>query len=210
METAMMIEELTKAFNKANEKWFEGKLPTPMIIVSRKSSKWELGFITASKIWKEKKDNEEECDTRYEINISAEGLGRPIEEIMTTLVHEMVHEYNLVNGIKDSSGKIHNKRFKAEAERVGLIVEKGKQVGYGYTSPSPQFIEEIKTWGINEGVFNYVRSETLKVVKPKKGVYKYTLPSNPKKHFKAKFEVEVIDIETGETFDRDYEPGDDE
>lgn len=210
METAKMIEELSKAFDKANAKWFEGKLPTPMIIVSRKSSKWELGFITASKIWTEKKDGSEEPDTRYEINISAEGVGRPIEDIITTLVHEMVHEYNLVRGVRDCSGSIHNKKFKTEAERVGLIVEKSQRVGYGHTSPSPQFIEEIKTWGIDEGVFNYVRGETLKSHTPKRGTYKYTLSSNPKKHFKAKFEVEVIDIETGETFEREYEPGDDE
>lgn len=215
METARMIDELAKAFNKANKKWYEGKLPTPMIIVSRKTSKWELGFITTSKIWKEKINEEseeatKEIETRYEINISAEGLGRPLVEILTTLVHEVVHEYNLVNDIKDCSGKIHNKHFKREAERVGLIVEKGTGVGYGHTSPSEDFKKEVETWGIDESVFSFVRMEVFKPTALKKGGYKYTLPSDPKKKFKCKFEVQVIEPDTGECYDREYEPGDDE
>lgn len=216
METAKMIEELSKVFNKANEKWFEGSLPIPMIIVSRKSSKWEMGFITTSKIWKPICEGaEKDYETRYEINISAEGLSRPIENIIGTLVHEMVHEYNLINGIKDCSGKIHNKKFKAEAERVGLRVERTPQVGYGATTPSDEFIQEIKKWNIDKTVFNYVRGEVIGSDQSskgarKKGAYKYTLPSDPKKHFKLKFEVLVTDPETGELFNKEYEPGDEE
>lgn len=215
METARMIEELTKAFHKANETWWEGKLPTPMIIVSRKASKWELGFITTSKVWIENKEVPEVEEgkevppelipqTRYEINISAEGLARPIEEILCTLVHECVHLYHLVNDIKDCSQKIHNKVFKREAERVGLLVERGQGVGYGYTNPSPKFIEIVKTWDIDASAFSFVRTDIVKPKNPKKGSWKYILPSDPKKKFTCKYEVEVTDIETGEIYDKEY------
>lgn len=221
METARMIEELTKAFHKANETWWEGKLPTPMIIVSRKASKWELGFITTSKVWVENKEVPEVEEgkevppelipqTRYEINISAEGLARPIEEILCTLVHECVHLYHLVNDIKDCSQKIHNKVFKREAERVGLLVERGQGVGYGYINPSPEFIEIVKTWDIDASVFSFVRTETVKPKAPKKGKYKYTHPSDEKIHFTCKYKVEVSDPETAELYNREWEAGDDE
>lgn len=216
-----MIIELNKAFNLANETWWEGKLPTPMIIVSRKSSKWELGFITTSKVWVENKEVPEVEEgqevppelipqTRYEINISAEGLARPIEEILCTLVHECVHLYHLSNDIKDCSQKIHNKVFKREAERVGLIVERSQGVGFGATSPSPEFIEIVKTWGIDASVFSFVRTEVLKPKAPKKGKYKYTHPTDGKMHFTCKYKVQVSDLETGECYDREWEPGDDE
>ena len=215
METAKMIEELTKAFHIANKQWWEGKLPTPMIVVSRKSSKWELGFITKSKVWIEKKDVPETKEgepipvellpeTRYEINISAEGLNRPVEEVLCTLAHEMVHLYDLVNDIKDCSQKIHNKNFKREAERIGLIVERGQGVGYGYTSPGPEFIKVIKDWDIDGSVFSYVRIGDEKPVSTKKQkMYTYTHPSDEKKHFKCKYDIQVVDKETGEVYEQE-------
>ena len=214
LETAAMIVELNKAFDKANEKWWEGKLPMPMIIVSRKQSKWELGFITVRKVWVEQKEipedvelSEEELpEKRYEINISAEGLSRSMEEILCTLVHEMVHEYHLENGIKDTSQKIHNKNFKKEAERVGLHVERGQGVGFGCTSPTDEFIAEVKTWGIDEEPFKFVRiasAEEKKKAK-KKPQWKYTDPNDSKRKFKCNFEIEVVDKETGEAWDEEY------
>lgn len=219
LETAAMIVELNKAFDIANKTWWDGKLPTPMIIVSRKTSKWELGFITVAKVWVEKKNlpegeeipEEEQPEKRYEINISAEGLNRPIEAILCTLVHECVHLYHLENGIKDTSQKIHNKNFKREAERVGLVVERGQGVGFGCTSPSPKFIELVKTWGINEEPFKFVRTEQLKEkTTQKKPKWKYTDPNDPKRKFKTNFPVTVVDKETGEEFLEEFEEGDED
>lgn len=219
LETAAMIVELNKAFDIANKAWWDGKLPTPMIIVSRKTSKWELGFITVSKVWVEKKEvpegeevpEEELPQKRYEINISAEGLNRPIEEILCTLVHEMVHLYHLENNIKDTSQKIHNKNFKKEAERVGLHVERGQGVGFGCTSPTEEFIDAVKTWGINEEPFSFVRTEQLKEkTTKKKPKWKYTDPNDPKRKFKTNFPVSVVDKETGEEFIEEFEEGEED
>lgn len=214
-EISKMIEELYKAFDKANEVFWENSLPKPMIIISRKSSKWELGFITVHRLWVENKElpevkegeeipEEAKPETRYEINISAEGLNRPIEEILCTLVHEMVHEFHLEAGIKDTSQKIHNKKFKAEAERCGLIVEKGQGVGWGSTSPGSDFLEVVKSWGIDDSVFSFVRIGDLKEkTKKKQTKFKYTNPNDPKMKFTCKFDVEVIDKDTGETFEQE-------
>lgn len=68
-----------------------------------------------------------------EIVLCAEVLARPVADIMETLLHEMVHHYNALGGVKDCSDRQwHNKRFKEVAELVGLVVE--KQPGRGYAA----------------------------------------------------------------------------
>ena len=42
-------------------------------------------------------------DGFYEINICAEHLARPFEQVAETLLHEMVHLYNLQIGVQDTS-----------------------------------------------------------------------------------------------------------
>jgi hypothetical protein len=93
----------------------------------------------------------------------------------------MVHYYNKVNDIKDCSGNIHNKKFKSAAERVGLVVEKGKGVGYGYTSMSEAlkaYVDEVVN--PSEEAFEYFRSVPVKQSEGcggrKKTMFKYTCP----------------------------------
>lgn len=54
----------------------------------------------------------------------AEYMRRSFEEICGTLLHEMAHLYNLINGIKDCNKLYHNKKFKEAAEAHGLTVTK--------------------------------------------------------------------------------------
>ena len=102
-------------------------------------------------------------------------------DVAETLLHEMCHYYNKVNDIKDCSGNIHNKKFKSSAERVGLVVEKGKGVGYGYTSMSEAleaYMNEVVK--PNEEAFEYFRSVPMKLSggggTRKKTMFKYTCP----------------------------------
>lgn len=65
-------------------------------------------------------------DSYREINIGAEYLSRPIENVLATLTHEMVHLYCMVNGIKSPSngGRHYNKQFnKAGAEKRDVKIE---------------------------------------------------------------------------------------
>ena len=217
METAKMIEELTKAFHKANEELWDNSLPTPMIIVSRKAKKHELGFITVSKVWHKtdlalEEGEDVEAEARYEINISAECLQRPAEEIIGILIHEMVHLYNLVNEIKDTSmGQVHNKAFKREAERVGLEVSKGKGVGFGITMPGADLCDKIASWEIDGSVFSYVRMEEPEKEAPaKKSKYKYTNPEDAKMKFTCKYDLMVSSKDSGVCWESEFIPGDDD
>lgn len=75
-------------------------------------------------------------DGFYEINICAEHLARPFEQVAETLLHEMVHLYNLQIGVQDTSrgGTYHNKKYKEAAEKHGLTVEKDAKYGWTKTS----------------------------------------------------------------------------
>jgi hypothetical protein len=67
-----------------------------------------------------------------EINICAENINRNAVE---TLVHEMVHYSNAIDGVNDcSSTQYHNRLFKATAERFGLNVEKLEKYGFASTT----------------------------------------------------------------------------
>lgn len=125
----MVIGELHKAFDALNAYYFEGKLPEPAIVVQSKGNRKNiLGWCSTQEIWL----NDSTKDRRYEINLVAEYLHRAKEEVIETLLHEMVHLYNILNGIDDTSrnGRYHNKEFKATAEKCGLICNKNKQIGY--------------------------------------------------------------------------------
>ena len=80
---------------------------------------------------------------RKELNIGAGTLNRPIEEIVATMLHEMVHIYCMQNGIQDTSRgyKYHNKRFKEESEKRDLIIEHHESYGWTITKPTDKLIE---------------------------------------------------------------------
>lgn len=122
------VEELNKAFNKLNKDYYDGKLPEVVITIqSGKNGKY-YGWFWKNR-WKNANQNAN-VETYHEINIGAEHLSRPIDNIISTLQHEMVHLYCEENEIKDTSNKnvYHNKRFKQEAEKRGLIIEQAKTI----------------------------------------------------------------------------------
>ena len=133
---------LETAFDVFNKVYFENSLPKAVITIQ--SSPKSFGYITVHKVWKDSEDS------YHEINIGAEYLSRPIENVLATLMHEMVHLYCLVNGIRDTSngGRYHNKRFKAEAEKRDLKIEYAQYIGYSVTSPTDRFIEVTKKNGL--------------------------------------------------------------
>lgn len=128
-----VIEKLENLFSKFNEKFYNGELQTPVITVSPDTTKGAYGWCTAWKAWsvgeqkkvtdlatltKEALEAMKKDDGFYEINICAEHLARPFEQVAETLLHEMVHLYNLQIGVQDTSrgGTYHNKKYKEAAE----------------------------------------------------------------------------------------------
>ena len=139
-----MQEVLEYGFEVLNKVYFNNELPP--IVISIMSSPKTNGHFTCGRVWRA------EENLMHEINISAEHLDRPIENIMATLQHEMVHYYCEVNDIADTSqfGRYHNKKFKSEAEARGLIITRADGIGWSVTTPSENFIKVLKEHNIEK------------------------------------------------------------
>ena len=128
---------LEKAFKLLNEDWFEGKLETPIITVIPTPRAY--AHYTTANVWKTTSGG------KREINIASGTLDRPIEEIVASLQHEMVHMWNdTVMNVQDCSrgGQYHNRHFAKEAVKRGLTVERHEQYGYALTS----YDETLLAW----------------------------------------------------------------
>lgn len=124
-------------YNHLNEDFFKGELPTPIITVQ--SSPRSYGHCTVRKVWKR-----EEEDYTYELNISAEYTDREVEEILDTMLHEMIHIYHLENGIQDVSrgGLYHNNKFKAMCDKIGLKAFHTDKYGWNTTGEGNEMLIE--------------------------------------------------------------------
>lgn len=127
---------LNKVFNLINREYFDSNLEMPTITIQ--STVGAYGHVTTSKVWQT-----ETGKASYELNVGADYLSRPIEDVVATLIHEACHLYAMQNGIKDTSnrGVYHNSRFKAIAEARGLIIQKHDKYGWTLTSPSEKTVD---------------------------------------------------------------------
>lgn len=140
---------LEDAYRVLNREYFHGELP--MVMITIQSSLKAYGHCTTKKIWASGNER------YYELNLSAEYLSRPIENVLATLAHEMVHIYCMEADIKDTSnnGRYHNKRFKTEAEVRGLKISYAPTIGWSVTEPTEEFIRNLKAWGLYDACENY-------------------------------------------------------
>lgn len=166
-----VIEKLEHLFSSFNTKFYNSELDKPVITVSPDEGRNAYGWCTSWKAWKKTEDKDSGF---YEINICSEYLTRNFSELCGTLLHEMVHLYNLQNGIQDTSrgGTYHNKKFKEIAEQHGLIIEQHQKYGWTITKlneEATQFINKMNDTG-----FALYRDSASKI--------------KAKKIFKAEFE----------------------
>ena len=198
-------------FSKLNDRFFNGCLVPPIIVISPEGKANANGWCTSWKAWKttdgqnqftnrvltDHSDTVGISSTRgtsnvqqaseqglndegyYEINLSAEYLNNHIDVIVATLLHEMVHLYNLQEGIKDNSrsGYYHNKNFKDSAEAHGLTVEKDEKSGYSKTSLSDEAVEFVSS--LTEIQFDLFRTGDKREIakSPKTTVHRYVCPT---------------------------------
>lgn len=137
---------LEKLFRAINRDFFPGEeIQEPIITIQ--STPRAYGHVSVAKTWKRKGEDE-----RHELNVGAEWLERPIESLIGTLIHEMVHLYNMEHGVQDTSrgGTYHNKKFKAEAEKRGLIISHDDTIGWSITEPGDRVIEWVIANGWTE------------------------------------------------------------
>lgn len=126
------VNYLSRLYDFCNDKLFGGELTKPVITVQRDERNKTNGWWSVKKVWKENADDEGE----HELNMTAQQLNRPINEIAATMIHEMCHQYASVHNMQDTSrsGNYHNKLFKKIAESHGLTVECEKTIGWSATS----------------------------------------------------------------------------
>ena len=163
--TNRYFEEAYKIINKV---YFNDELPMAMITLQ--SSPHCFAYITTKKMWT---DDENKY---YEINISTEYLWRETGALLASLTHEMVHLYNIQMGVADTSrfGVYHNKKFKDEAEKRGLLISYvDKTIGYSGTAPSDEFLDKMMEYGLLGAEINHFRmspqhTDPSSTSKPKK------------------------------------------
>lgn len=164
---------LNKVFKGVNERYFNNTLEMPVITVQ--TSIGAYGHITVNKVWNT------DGVARYELNIGAETLNRPIENVVATMIHECVHLYCLMNNIKDTSnnGVYHNKRFKEIAETIGhLQIDRHEKYGYTITSPTEDTINFCIDYSFEDIKINRETPFTFGIARPKKptSTRKYICP----------------------------------
>jgi hypothetical protein len=136
-----------------NLTYFNGELIAPVITVRQDMRGRSYGWFVPRNCWKDSDD----CDGSPEINICSQHLNRPLEYTAETMLHEMVHQYAYVKGIKDTSryGYYHNKQFKEIAERHGLRVSKSDSYhGWCVTELTDESKEHLKDF-IQDGKIIY-------------------------------------------------------
>lgn len=180
MNTTNILNELYRIYNAINDEYFESSLPTVFITLKQgktKSKNVYGTFTPNSWLHKDGEEIDEEGIAKdiinenriHEIAMSSEYLSRPFANMCATLCHEMVHLYCEINKIEDTSnnGVYHNNKFKKEAEKRGLIIDKAKIIGWSVTTPSTDFIEFVSTIDdIDDSVFAYFRETPMEISKP--------------------------------------------
>ena len=140
---------LNKVFDLLNAEFFENALSRPTITI-QSSPKTYGHFSLRDDTWVSV------TGSSHEINISAGTLSRPIENVVTTLAHEMVHYYNYVHRIKDTSrqGMYHNKAFRMACEARGMIVERSDKYGWSHTSPGDGILDFVLKYELRDILIN--------------------------------------------------------
>ncbi len=153
------IKYLERLYDYCNEKLFDNELGKPVITVQLDSKNRANGWFSMAKVWKWQDRvpancamcEDEDCprdgslyeycqeiidNEAHEINITAQHLNRPINQIAATLIHEMCHYYATIHNLQDTSrsGSYHNKLFKGIAEKHGLSVSCVPTIGWSQTA----------------------------------------------------------------------------
>ena len=139
------VNYLNKVFKYINEEYFNNELEMPTITIQ--STVGAYGHVSTSKVWKN-----ENGQSSFELNLGADYLNRPIENIVATLIHEACHLYAMQKGIKDTSNKgvYHNKNFKKLAEERGLQIDRHEKYGWTITNPTEETIDFCIKYDLQE------------------------------------------------------------
>lgn len=152
------VTELERAF-VAFAPLFHREMALPVITIQSKGRKQATGWFVGQK-W-----GNSDPVRLPEINLSAEHLARPPQDIAETLIHEMVHYANHLDGIGDCTiRQYHNLNFKNRAEEVGLVVERHSSRGWATTKLSNDLLLKVNAINIDPDAFSLFRTAPEKKV----------------------------------------------
>lgn len=142
-------EFLSHLYDLLNKEFFDGVLAKPVISIDSSIETYAT-FCLRPDAW-----TSPEHGDQYALNVSSEYLHHGLQELCCSLLHEMVHQYNWTyidpaNGkdvVKDCSrgNMYHNRRFKAEAEKRGLIIDRDAVYGWTITTAGPRLLDWLQT-----------------------------------------------------------------
>lgn len=115
LPTKETYDALYAAFAHFNKELFDNRLPDAVLVLHRKRG--AHGYF-----WPERWADRDDADQALkldEIALNPETMGRTIEEVLSTLVHEMTHLEQQHYGTPGKGGN-HNKEWGELMDRVGL------------------------------------------------------------------------------------------
>lgn len=133
---------------------FKREMPQPVITVQTKGRQNACAWFWPDR-WEDGKPSRVP-----EINLCAEHVSDGLMELANSVLHEMVHFANWLDGVRDcSASQYHNRRFKKRCESVGLVCEQHDQKRYGWarTRLSDELQAFVASLGINEADLNLRR-----------------------------------------------------
>lgn len=152
-----IILELRSIHRQLNQIFFEGKLHSVQINIEnniRRRKVLTQGTFEPNDNWSSKES---------QITIWTSSLDGDYYNIIAILLHEMVHQFNYENGIKDvENNQRHNKKFRDAALRVELSLPKtvrgygtNSKKGFMFTEPSESLKKIIdEKLDFNKSVFS--------------------------------------------------------
>ena len=124
--------------DRFNRELFGGMLPLPFLLIERLPSGWAGCY----------RSGRNGPGTRSEIRLDDRCIERPLYEVLATLLHEMVHEWQDLYGTP-GMGTYHNREFTGKCRALGIPCNGGyASASLGYTDP---FVGLLRRHGVEVG-----------------------------------------------------------
>lgn len=174
--TIAIYQALQDAYDYFNRELFNGLLPDAMIVLHRKRN--ALGYFWAG-MWQAVGPDSAQLD---EISLTPESLQRGDRDVLSTLVHEMVHLWQQHFG-KPSRNAYHNRQWAEQMKAVGLQpvavgpnAKPDQETGQNCTHTiitGGRFDRSAAIFLADREVINWYGLSTVRVSNPKKNKVKY-------------------------------------
>jgi hypothetical protein len=160
-----LMNELYRSYDFLNTHFCEGKLPRPIIIITRDTKRKAHGWFSGD-AWNH------QSEKVSEIALCASSFAKGDDEVFDTLLHEMAHLKNFYENdckiVDCSEQQRHNQIFKISAEFFGLKVTSSKRFGPAHTQLDTAAHEAITKLKPNKKLFSLYAEMQTKDKKEKK------------------------------------------